>query len=289
MTITVEADFVGDWKRLLAEELGILGYSVLIDDPEADLKFFNIQRRRIEPACRTFHQATECSVPPEHQAGFEMVRSKTEAGDDLNPHLSKSLIDETYNDAMMNDWGIHHFHLGAEVGHDGRFMKRTGPLLFARVTEDGLYALDVCGHGSWSRQKLLEIMDKNWPELVEPYVLSGVVDVQYEATDQDIGKLRKAKINTIIKLGPQRVCAPLGGGLTGSGSSAAAMRTRNRWRKYIRGIEKWCKDNPEEIAKHVLGQVPEEDTTIQLQLLIEEDRLCVLAPKQRVVLRWPEP
>ena len=56
------------------------------------------------------------------------MTAKIRKGEDLT-HLSKRITDLDYNDALLNDCGIHHLHLGIDVDDSG-FDTRIGPLLF---------------------------------------------------------------------------------------------------------------------------------------------------------------
>lgn len=73
------------------------------------------------------------------QSGYKTLKAKFANGDDVTPHLSSNILNDTYEDYLLNDWGIHHFHLGQNIS-DG-FAGRTGPLLFALITNSNVTAL----------------------------------------------------------------------------------------------------------------------------------------------------
>ena len=117
---------------------------------------------------------------------------------------------------------MHHFHLSKKVEASG-FVKRSDYLLFAIITQENAYFVDVRPHRDpqslgWVRQELLKIVHSNWPELIESNVLRGVTgDV---LTDEQKKELRRKNINHVAELGGNAV-APLGGGQMGDGSSLA--------------------------------------------------------------------
>jgi hypothetical protein len=114
-------------------------------------------------------RSTTLICPPDHQAGFDALIRTSEAGGDLRPYQSTGLEKDEYDDGMLNAWNLHHFHLctGPHPRYAG-YVSRTGPLLYALVTNDTLYCLGIYDHGGWSMQALLEIVDRDFPELNEP-------------------------------------------------------------------------------------------------------------------------
>ena len=60
-------------------------------------------------------------------------------------------------DKMLFNWGIHHLHMGEA--------ERTDDLLFAVIEDDDAYFIDVRTHGNFADVDLLEVVDRNWPDL----------------------------------------------------------------------------------------------------------------------------
>ena len=50
--------------------------------------------------------------------------NKLQNAEDIIPHLSRSVKDKQYNDALYNDWKIYHLHLGINIESDG-YVERT--------------------------------------------------------------------------------------------------------------------------------------------------------------------
>lgn len=80
---------------------------------------------------------------------------------DVHKYLSKKLYESDYNDMLLNDWGIYHFHLGIP-GAGEKFAPRTGKLLFTLISKEDFYCITIGNHGDWNPQNLLEIVHKNW-------------------------------------------------------------------------------------------------------------------------------
>ena len=149
-------DFVGDITAILRERLVTLGYllSPELSDEAVRMRYFNLQHRLIPQRPRNVHRANSSTCPPNLHAGLTFVEGKIIRGEALRPHLSCGILDVSYSDSLLNDWGVYHFHLGTTLRDDG-FIVRTGPVLFARMTENDAYLIDVREHGAWSSQDLL--------------------------------------------------------------------------------------------------------------------------------------
>lgn len=91
------------------------------------------------------------------------------------------------------------------------FVQRTGPVLFARFTNDTAYFLAVLPHNNWTRQELVRIIHQNWPDAISRYRRSGV-DLEWIPTDDEVRKLRKHGILSIVQVEPGVIYMPIGGG-----------------------------------------------------------------------------
>lgn len=225
----VTVNLYQDWIEILRSELTSFGYDVsrLPSDKDVSHTFLNLQKRLVRPKPRLVLRAAEFFCPTELQSGLHMVEQKISSGADLLPHLSTRIRNHDYNDPMLNDWGIHHLHLGTTMRGDG-FMARTGLLLFARFDESAAYLLGVLEHGVWSRQEFVHVLHRNWPNSIAMYKLNGIVSLDRTVTDQDVSDLRGANINTMVQVEPGVVYAPLGGGYSSSGLSTEVVMRSDR-------------------------------------------------------------
>ena len=177
------ADFLGDWRDNMALHLDSLGYTVPATD-DAEKVFFklrSVERRTVSIKPRAVFVSREFTCPSELVSGLEDLKRKVRAGDDVKPHLSKGIFNADYEDALLTDWGVLHFHLGQNPHKSiTGLVERTGPVLFALVTDDAFYLIDVKGHGSWANKDLVEIVHRNWPHLIARFKLNGVLGVEQE-------------------------------------------------------------------------------------------------------------
>lgn len=256
--MTVIVDFTNDWKQYVVNDISSQGYTV---DQSEDLhllsyKFFNLRKRRIAAAPRNVLESNSFSCPTDLTNGYDILKDKLVKGHDVCSHLSKFLLQDDYEDSLLNDWGIHHFHLGINPGKSG-FIERTGPLLFAHVTVDSVYCLGIYPHGSWTQQELIRVIHDNWPSVISVRKLNGILGLSQAPTDRDIAQLRKAGVQTMVQISPEIVYAPLGGGYSTAGTSIESTMRADRYMRLIRNLEDHVKENTEKFTNKIqeLGYV----------------------------------
>lgn len=250
--MAVIVDFTSDWKQYVEHEISSQGYAV---DTSEDLrslsyKFFNLKRRRIAEVPRSVFEAKTFSCPANLANGYALLKKKLEGGHDVCPHLSKFLLRDDYEDSLLNDWGIHHFHLGENPERSG-FIERTGPLLFAHVTHDSAYCLGVYPHGSWTQQDLIRVIHENWPTVISAKKLNGIIGMSHTPTDDEIAQLRKAGVQTMVQVAPGIVYAPLGGGYSTAGTSVESTMRVNWYMRLIRNLEDHIKENTDKFTTRI--------------------------------------
>lgn len=176
------------------------------------------------------------------------IRNLFVTGGDLVPHLSKRVKDSRKSDPMLWDYGMHHFHLNRQIDASG-FVERSDYLLFAIVTEHDAYFVDIVEHYDpenllWVRQRLLEIVAANFPEIAESAELRGVNADQM--SDEDKKLLRDAKITTVVQAGSYAL-GPIGGGILGSGNSVLCRMWGDRMAHTLDQLEEFLTDHPDEL------------------------------------------
>ena len=236
----MEVDFINDWKDMISEEMIMAGYQFpnSISVRELTIKYYNILNRRVDSIPRQVVKSDVFACPTDCEPGLVNLLKKFEMGEDITPHLSKKIKEIEYDDPLLNDWSIHHFHLGA-LSSGSEFVSRTEPLLFARITSDSIYCINVYSHGAWSKQEIVEIIHRNWPETIEQFRAKNVVGLEYKPTDEDIDKFRKAGIVTMIQVPDGSVYAPLGGGYMTDGSSTSVIMQTNRMLRTLEHLQKY--------------------------------------------------
>ncbi len=177
----------------------------------------------ISPRPRQIYRSAELNCPPGLQAGLDTVTEKLKQGEDVKPHLhTRIATDPDYYDGLLDDWGIHHLHLGTKVWKDG-FMARTNEVLFVRVTDDAAYVLQVLPHknaidpdlGNWVNSELLKIIHRNWPDSIARYRFPTGIRLAQSISDRDRQRARPyvalpTEVDGVVFM-------PLGGGATTAG------------------------------------------------------------------------
>lgn len=183
--------------------------------------YFGIKRRLISKRPRKVFIAENLKIPIEHADSFREISRRAEAGEDLTAYQSRRfLLEPNEDDALLSDWGVQHLHFDAGLSPQ----KRSRELLFARITEDAFYCIDISDHHGFTRQVMLEILDTNWPESIARFLLRG--DIAGESvTDEQVGRLRKANVNAFVRLPNGRSYVCIGGGRTSSGHNALDIRS----------------------------------------------------------------
>jgi hypothetical protein len=283
MNYKIEMNFYRDWIEHLKERLIEAGYSPTNKQDDVGLQYFNLVRRLIKPMPRKIHISREFECPVEHQPGLELVKQKIEVGENLQPYLSTRLVDLDYDDDLLNDWGIHHLHLGTNFRKDG-FVKRTGPVLFARFENDAAYLINVMKHGNWSNQDMIRIIHENWPESIKKFRMMGVSGMGQTLTDKDIKKLRQAHVITFIEPELGVVYGPPGLGLTTSGTGLEVVRTSFFYARKIKGFENIVKNGIDEIAALVKKEGIELGENLSFILKIEESKVSAIEQNFNVII-----
>ena len=236
-------DFLRDLKKIVSGELTRRGikYNSTDEVRELLLLICNHELKGIKPAKRKVNASAEfdaelIKLPATQQAAAKAIQDKFMQGEDVNLHLGSQGNDPKYAanvDQLRGDWGIYHIHISNHKKNPtDKFFARTGPVMFAYVTESDVYFIDIYPHGGWSRQKLIEITNRTWPHLYKGARLDGA-KLSVNVTDLDVEKLRGpaktskragGSISTSVQIG-NSVIFPPGGGLVSDGTP-----TMNVWR-----------------------------------------------------------
>jgi hypothetical protein len=251
---TFHIDFFSDWIALLKNDLASLGYSTAdLSDEKVQIAYFNAKKRLIEPIKRNVLKSREFTCPPERAVGLQRLEQEIKNGNDLRPYLSKFILDIDYNDNLLNHWGIYHLHLGDYIEATG-FIKREGPVLYVRFDKTNAYFIDVRGHNSWSEQSLIQVIHDNWPQTIAAFRYPNSIRLAYDATDDDVSKLRKAKINSPVGVSDGTVYGVIGGGAALNGVSSEVVSLMLNAKEKISNWQKSIEANVENIVNDALSK-----------------------------------
>lgn len=260
-------DFLADLESLARKELSALGFA---SKPGDDLntvlvRYYNLKSRtprrtswvvlRSTEVYRKLSEHTLATTPKDIENGLRKFIEKAESGGDLKPHLSTKIADPDYQDLMFYDWGTYHFHLDTKP-HPKRpnFVGRTNELLFA-ITDphkDTMYLIDVHPHtGAFENQDLICIIETDWPEILSAHNLKGIsVEGPEIRSDKDVKDDREAGLNVLASTPGGNIIAPLGGGITTAGTSAANQLAVDRDRRKAISLQEQVEQSRPSIEEH---------------------------------------
>ena len=171
------------------------------------LRFYSMAARRVPPCKREVVESMEFFCPKDSLFGYKGLCKKIVRGRNINEHLSERIMDPEFQDLLLWDWGVHHFHLGQIINGKG-FANRTGPLLFAFVTHDRFHSIQVMDHSAFHDDEIVKIIHRNWPELLgSPFpILPGE-----SLTTAERKNLRKVGMQSVVQVVPGEVYGMVGG------------------------------------------------------------------------------
>jgi len=118
-------DFKKDWLEYIESFLSTnnLKKPTELSHQELTHLFLNLKRRLVKVAKRDIVKSKELNCPTKLLSNLHDFEKSVKAGNDLKPYLSRLTKHLSKLDLLINDWGIHHFHLGNKLDNDG-YMNR---------------------------------------------------------------------------------------------------------------------------------------------------------------------
>jgi hypothetical protein len=200
--------FVDDLDAMTIERLVQYGYLLQQEDTAFDrfVMLYMLTERKIpqipyEVKCST--HLLENSKYKQLQSVLDEIISCLQNGESLGPYLSTKASEPRWQDGLLLSWGIHHLHLSSKKtkGANGFVSRIPGQseLLFLRIEGGTAYLIDIVSHSEEHRfvnPRLLEIVDRNWPELhIAPKLVTG-----NHFSPEQIKNLRAKGVNYAISV-----------------------------------------------------------------------------------------
>lgn len=285
MKYEVKIDFYQDWISHLKRELEQAGYTPAKDLEDISIQYFNLLRRRVPPVPRKVLIAKEFKCPLEVKSGLNIVKGKIEKGINLHPHLSRLITDLNYNDDLLNDWGIHHLHLGTtKMERNPSFVNRTDPVLLVRFDKQNAYFLSVMEHGNWTNQDMIRIIHSNWPKSIERFRVNDVIELNTPVTDRDIKAFRKAHVLSFIEPEPGVVYVPPGMGLTSAGIGLEVVQASDHYANLMKTYENVIKENIDEVTENIKDKGVDVGKNLSFVLKIKEKNVYVFEKNHNIII-----
>jgi hypothetical protein len=246
-------------------------------------RWVNLQLKLIKPVGRTVHYSDRIvmeSIPSSQQAAISTIQKAFEDGTDVNPYLSKRILSPNYTDALFSDWGIHHLHVNStHEPSPSCFIQRSDNLLFVLVHPANVYFVEIRPHGEdyvFAQKSILETINRNWPKLLEPYRLKGVLGVSTHVNDPEmIQKMREAGVNVLHQIG-DAVYAPMGGGLTTAATGAEVTTRTDQLYRMADTANEWLSVNGREVFDSFSKYGLEVPMQPKWKLVITDTGFCII-------------
>jgi hypothetical protein len=200
-------------------------------------------------------EADDFHCPAGLLSGWYALRQKVIDGDDLGPHLSQRHSTLTNLDGLLNEWGVCHFHLGTywDPRNPG-LVKRTGPLVFALVTDDDFYAINVHSHANWECSTIVESLHRNWPHVIASYQIRRIAPEALNAKERR--NVRQLNAQAVVAVSDGTVYRAIGGGVMAAGNSLEALMYADQLSAEVKRLQSWLErvlEDPEvgELLAHL--------------------------------------
>lgn len=253
-----------------------------IDDRNILIHYFDSQRRRIQSSSRVVEVADDFACPSALEMGWQALQRKVRNGDDLGPHLSTS-HDTLFNrDGLLNEWGVHHFHLGTNP-HPKKpyYVERAGPLVFALVDDRIFYAINVYNHSEWEEISIVESLHRNWPDAIRKYRLQGVAPEQLTGTERR--NLRRYNGQAAVATSDGTMYGAIGGGVSAGGTSMNAVIHADQITIFLQGLQAGLEAKLDELVPILEQRGYAGEPDVKAELRISEDGYQALFPLYGVV------
>lgn len=235
-------DLESDARRVILRELPVAAADrhllEAMDTGTLLIEYFTWRHRLVSRRRRRVHRSKALerylrSATARQRTEVKGVLTEIADGVDLTSRLSTRITDgfrpglasqpRRDQDLMLNDWGVHHLHLGAAFA-EGRFVTRTGDLLYVAFTEQDAYAIGVFTHADWANYAVLNIIADEWPNHGIIHASATGLRLETKVKSPDRKRLREAGV-TVLHERRGRVFLPRGGvstALTALGAAQAS-------------------------------------------------------------------
>lgn len=251
----------------------------MVSDDKIPLLYFNAEKKQPEKKIRKLVLSDTFFIPKEVSAGWDKLKQRIEIGEDLKFNLSKRIHKFDYKDPMLNDWGVHHFHLNEKPS--GEFIHGTELLVFALLVDDVFYAIGVYNHNSWADQDIVETMHRNWPTVLEGYKLT-IIETKNQFTETERLKLRKATVNSFVTVKDGTIYAPIGGGVSGSGFGTQSVMRMIHHKQMLNNFEESLDGALEGLRSDSEANGYKGEPEVEAHLEITETQYKAIFPKYEI-------
>lgn len=284
--IELEIDLISDWYNELIKQMKKLNlkFDETKNKSTLIIEYINFLRKRDSGKKWKICKSKEFYCPPKYRKALKDIENILERGGDIYPYLSTSIDNLNYQDGLFNDWGVIHLHLGdnPHLTKQG-FISRTGPLLFLYKDNGVAYFLDIFNHSDWTNKKVLQIIQNNWPEVLDKYRYQGATVITSNYSEKEHDEFRKAGVIVFMELkdinGKPTVIAPSHLGIASSGHANIDVRQHDYVYERIKKMENIIRENIELIKEKMQSNSMIIPKKLHIKFTIEENGKLLISEK----------
>lgn len=192
-----------------------------------------------------------------------------ENGSSIRPFLSDRINNLIYNkseDRLLLDWGLHHIHF---YPTEKRKNKNDNDILFILKQDNNVYFIDIFTHGDFHNYRALEIVHKNWKNVLSLYKLKGITPSIL--TEENFKNLRKKNAGYTVGFKDEPDIA-----------YATNIRRIERQRdidflcKYLEDLQIQIINSTDDIIKEITNKTNKEINLLNIKLLIKKNKLTFM-------------
>lgn len=242
--------------------------------------YFSIVMRRIPEANYQVFISDTIKSDAQKLALASLIENMLVLGEDVNSHLSHLIkktdqLKKEHLDLLLSEWGIYHIHFDPN---------RSNELLFVYIKGTYAYFIDVLEHEddegtieTWTNTSLIEIIHRNWPDVIKAYKVNGDFMCE-ERTTQQRRNLRGNFTNSFVSMLDGSIYRGPGGGFMINGVALRVLRASDM---IIEEICQHDKDVKANVGK-IRTQLNIADTdSLRLQLMFEPNLASHIYHKNR--------
>ena len=253
---SITMDFIADLEKMASSLLKNKGYSdedLSNYDDKLLLVYFKTEQLTISPQPRKVMYSKQFKCPEGYEQALKEFVRKVNIGKDMTGFMSTRWVKRKFNDDLLNDWGIYHFHLTKRFRADGT-AKRSKYQIFACCDDNTMYLVQIYPHDMknvYSQKELLFIVKDNWPHLLYSIDDGKLLE---EISDETRASLRSNHCMTLTEI-DGKIYFPRGGGYASDGSSINAVRKHIFYLNQVHLLERMFQEKSTEIMKYVQSQL----------------------------------
>lgn len=231
--------------------------------------YCRVLHRSIEEKPRAVKRSRELGAQLEVEqnqeliARVQIVEQEMREGRELNMRLSRKYYDAAYNDPLLNDLGVHHFHLGERAPSPKKLCKSFDhDLLFGVVERETIYLAHLGDHASFRKIVFEQIMFDNWPHLFDE--LEGLSPGIDPWPAEDRAKARHCGLSMMVQF-DGKVYMPRWSGQSTAGTSIWVNNRINDLIHQVQEGRKWLLERSDWIIESMVKQ-GQTDRTLALEV-----------------------